>query len=288
METSSDLRFWLVTTDHLAKRLWFKDEEDFKAGMNFVALLASGKTVSVLAFILMSNHVHFILAGSRDQATAFIQEFKKKYSQYYSHKYKTKELLRGNGIDIRELFLNDESFERAFAYVQMNCVAARICLHPTGYPWGTGDSFFNATQPNGTPLGRISVRKNARLFHSTIQMPQTYFLTGSGYINPFSYVPVSFVESVFRTPGRMNYFLQNSSKSKNLKESPSFSDQLVFSAMKDLCISLFRKHSISELDENQQAGLLKQIRYRFSSDPKQLERISGIPYGTITMLLELF
>ena len=30
-------QYWLVTTDHLEVRIWFKDDEDFKAAMNFVA-----------------------------------------------------------------------------------------------------------------------------------------------------------------------------------------------------------------------------------------------------------
>lgn len=35
--------FWLVTTDHLTDRIWFKDDEDFKAAMNIVAVLSTMK-----------------------------------------------------------------------------------------------------------------------------------------------------------------------------------------------------------------------------------------------------
>ena len=56
-----EIRIWLVTTDHLEDGLWFRDESDFKVGMNYVAALAADTGVIVLAFILMSNHVHFII-----------------------------------------------------------------------------------------------------------------------------------------------------------------------------------------------------------------------------------
>ena len=86
----------------------------------------------------MSNHVHFVLSCSKEEAKSFINRFKKMYSQRYWKKYGTNSLLRNNDVDIRELFWGDESLERGIAYVQMNCVAANICMHPSAYPWGTG------------------------------------------------------------------------------------------------------------------------------------------------------
>ena len=101
-------KIWLVSTDHLEDALWFREEEDFKIGMNYVAVLAAFSAVTILAFILMSNHVHFILYGTKEDVLAFI----------------------------------NEALERAIAYVQMNCVAANICSHPIQYPWGSGSAFF--------------------------------------------------------------------------------------------------------------------------------------------------
>ena len=136
------MTFFLITTDHLETRLWFLDDDDFKTGMNYVATVAFMFGVRIIAFILMSNHVHFVLECTRELALRFITEFKRLYSRYLNQRHGTKELLRGNGVDIQELRLGDESLERAIAYVQMNCVAANICLEPAAYPWGTGRTFF--------------------------------------------------------------------------------------------------------------------------------------------------
>ena len=62
------MTFFLITTDHLEDRLWFRDDEDFKTGMNYAATVAFLLGVNVLAFILMSNHVHFVLACSEAEA----------------------------------------------------------------------------------------------------------------------------------------------------------------------------------------------------------------------------
>lgn len=50
-------KYYLVTTDHLAEGLWFRDERDFIAGMNFVAIQAYKSNVTVLAFILVLRAV---------------------------------------------------------------------------------------------------------------------------------------------------------------------------------------------------------------------------------------
>lgn len=281
-------QFWLVTTEHLENSLWFKNEEDYKAAMNFVAVLAYLLHVKVVAFVLMSNHVHFVLECSWEEAREFITRFKKSYSQYYSKKYSHPGLLSRNGVDIREVQIGDESFERTVAYVHMNPVAANICLNATQYPWGTGNLFFNAQPVKGTRVKDLGVRELISIIHSKTSLPVTWILDAGGYIHPSSYVPVQWVESVFRTPKRMNYFLASSSKARRVNEAPSFSDQLILSAIRDLSISLFRKSGFAELDEPQSAELMRQLRYRFSADPNQLARITGLSYARTCELLESF
>lgn len=279
--------YWLVTTEHLKDRLWFRDEEDFKVGMNQVAVLAATSSVQILAFILMSNHVHFVLSGTKEETTDFIICFKKRYSQYYSKKYSVKEFLRENKVDFKELHLNDESLERAIAYVQMNSVAANICLHPSGYTWGTGGVFFNEKTTKGRLIGDLSKRECLKLLHSTIQIPSS-FTVSEDFVIPSSYINVRMVESLFKSAKRMNYFLQSSSKAKLIKEGPSFKDQLIFSAMQDLVVSIFRKKSFGELAKVQKSEILKQLRYRFSSEPNQLSRVSGMAFEEVCTLLEEF
>lgn len=280
-------QYWLVTTDHLEVRIWFKDDEDFKAAMNFVAVLSTMAGLRIVAFVLMSNHVHFILECEYSVAEVFISRLKKMYSQYYSKKYGACGFLRRNSVDYQEVAIGDESFERAVAYVQMNSVAANICLHPSGYPWGTGPTFFALAPEKGAEVGSLSARARWRLLHSKLPIPDNYLVAAEGYILPSSYVPVTFVESVFRTPKRMNFFLQNSSKARKVKEAPAFSDQLIAGALRDLTVSLFHKNGINELSDAQLAELIRQIRFRFSSYPAQIGRVCGLPYEKVCELLEV-
>ena len=283
------LSYYLVSTDHLSERLWFRDDEDFKVGMNYIAILAVSANVRILAFILMSNHIHLILEGTLADVTAFVTEFKRRYSKYYQRKYGIREFLRENGVDIRPVEREGEALERAIAYVQMNCVAANICAHPAQYHWGTGPLFFNADKSAGTPLRSLSRRAQIRMLNSNARLPQSFRLTDAGFVDPASYIDVASVEKLFRKPSRYNYHLHDSSKAKiRLQDSamPAFRDQSILAATPDLVRSLFRKNSLPELNREQKGELLRQLRFRFSSDVAQLSRILEIPYKEAVDLID--
>lgn len=287
-------KYYLITTAHFEDRLWFRDEEDYKVAMNYVAVQAAAcPGVIVLAFILMSNHTHFVLFGKREDILAFIYQFKQRYSIYYRRKYGVKELLRGNGVDIKIINNEEsESLERTIAYVQMNCVAANICSHPSQYPWGTGNTFFNPAPIIGKALRQMPRRAVNRALRSEFPgLPGEWKLGVDGMINPREYAATGKVEAIFRTAKRMNYFLFNSSKAKKRIETnegnlPSFSDQSILSILPDLYRSLFNKKSFEDLSESEKVEFARQLRFRFNSDANQIARLCGLSYSDAAKLLD--
>ena len=291
-QNNNDMKLYFITTKHLENKVWFREDKDFKIGMNKVALVSALMEIRVFAFTLMSNHVHFLIAcGSRDEADLFITTFKNQYSRYVRHKYCIKELLRRNEVDIQEIENSNEAVERVIAYIQMNCVAANICAHPLQYPWGTGACFFTEVHQKGTPLGNLSRWGRVKLLHSRQDIPETFLLGEEGYILPESYIDIDAVEGQFSTPKRYNYFLNSSSKAKKKLSvddaaMPSFKDQIIISAIPDLANSLFQKSSISHLSFEEQTELLKQLRYRFSCNIEQLSRTTGLSYEDVAKMLD--
>ena len=285
-------KIWLVSTDHLEDELWFRDEEDFKVGMNFVAIQATcTPEVTMLAFILMSNHVHFVLKGTHAVVERFIRQFKQYYSMYYHKRWGVHKFLRLTGVDIKEIPYDDEAPERAIAYVQMNCVAANICSHPSQYPWGTGNCYFNQTKPSGTELKDLSARARARILHSKCdRLPCNWHIGPEDYILPQEYVDVKAVEGIFRNPKRMIYFLNTSSKARKRLESeehlPAFRDQIIFAALPDLLRSLFGKDSFQELTDKEKPECMRQLRFRFSADIHQIARVCGLSYADAACLMD--
>lgn len=285
-------RYYLISTDHLQDKIWFQDENDFKTAMNLVAVAAFVSEIVILDFILMSNHVHFVVLTTHEDAKRFIDYFKLLYSKYYRKKYWVVKFLRGNVSDIREIETSGESLERAIAYVHMNCVAANICVQPSQYRWGCGGLFFSQRlMGQYKRVGDLSFRSQFSLFHTKVKLPPTYLISPDGYIDPSSYIPVTQVETLFKTPKRFLYFLSQSSKAKKrLSEDamPSFRDQIIIPCVNDICKSLFRKESLEELSDDELGELLRQLRFRFSADIAQLSRVTGIPYPRACRLIDSF
>ena len=284
------MEFWLISTAHLEDRLLFKDSEDFKVGMNYVAVQAHKAGINMLAFILMSNHVHFVVEGDCAHAKSFVNGFKGEYSRFLWKKYGFREHLRENGVDIRPLPTDGEALEKAIAYVQMNCVAANICAHPVEYSWGTGGTFFSLSEKSGKSLGAYSARARIKLLHTKADLPESWIIYDDGYISPASYVSKDYVEAIFRTPKRMNFFLVNSSKAKKRLEAdehlPAFRDQVIIAALPDLCQSLFGKRSFSELNDDEQKECVRQIRFRFSSHVNQIARVCDLSYEEVASMMD--
>ena len=283
--------YFLVTTEHLKEGLWFRDDEDYRIGMNYAAIVSYAYGVMVLAFVLMSNHVHFVLYCTEEDAWAFIHEFKADCSRHLALKYGVRDLLRRNRVSVQRISPDDESFERAVAYTQMNPAAANICLHPSGYPWGTGGTFFNAKPVKGTRLGNMSRNSVRKRLHTRRDLPPDWTIGDEGYILPESFVPVRLVESIFRTPKRMDYFYRNSSKARRSGEFkgnhlPSFRDQVLYAAIPDLCRSLFGQDAIHELNSGQRMELVRQLIRRFSADVRQIARVTSIPVEEVACLMD--
>ena len=284
------MAYFLITTNHLEDRLWFRDEQDFVAGMNCVAICAHECPVFILAFVLMSNHVHFVVAGSYQDCVSFITRFKKAYGMHMRKRYGIGKFLHRNGVDIREL-TGEEAPERAIAYVLMNPVAANICLGASGYPWGAGNCFFKESRSEGTPLGSFSLRKQYSLLQTRAHLNRKWLLTRQGYILPECYLSIRNTEKIFGTPKRMRYFLLNSSKSKlargfDTAVLPSFKDQTILAAIPDLCHSLFGKATIAELSEQQCRRLVGELYRRLCASPAQICRILGLPAKVISEILD--
>lgn len=286
-------RIYLLSTEHLEDGLWFRDEEDFKVAMNYIAIEAARHPeVVVLTFILMSNHVHFVLKGTRKDVKDFVENFKRRYSIYYQKKYGIRKFLRHNGLDIKLIPYEDEAVEKAIAYVLMNCVGAGICVHAGQYQWGTGATFFGQPEKGGRFLKSLSAREIKKLLHTDEEtLPGEWIIGQDGYILPQNYVDCKGVETLFRTPQRLNYFLNSSSKARKRLEYadsnlPAFRDQTILATLPDLLRSLFHKDTFTQLLPEEQVECARQIRFRFSADATQIARVCGITYAKAAQLLD--
>lgn len=77
-----------ITSSKLEAELLFRDEEDYIYGINTLALillLFPGGTV--YAFVLMSNHIHLVLGGPKEECEAYYDAVMHRLSLWLRKKY---------------------------------------------------------------------------------------------------------------------------------------------------------------------------------------------------------
>ena len=166
-------KYYHIYTKGLEDDIIFRCEDDFVAGMNYVPIVLYGRDLTLLAFVLMSNHFHFILYGTEDAVRDFIEIYKNQMSRYLNKKYGTCKLLRRIRTGI-SLIANNEVMKEKIAYVLNNPVTAGLNCFMSGYEWGSGRCYFAGTDDSKvcTCLSDVTVRGQRTFLRSHVKFPQ--------------------------------------------------------------------------------------------------------------------
>ena len=272
------MRYYHVYTKGLVSDIIFRDEEDYIVGMNLVAIAHFKTNVKILAFVLMSNHVHFVIYGNRTTVMQFINIYKSLVSIYINHRYQEHSILKRVETSCDEIEMTGDALKRIIAYVLDNPVKAGSESLALYYLWGSASCYFSANMPiEGRPLSSYGVRELRRMLHSNVVLPSDYIMTSRGYISPSSYVDFRMVECIFGKARSFEYFLSTSASSRQMrKDVLMFSDTLIKRAFVEILKTKYNC-TLGELDSDMRRNLLNDLRKHFNTSAKQLSRVTGLP-----------
>ena len=145
MKGTKDTGYFHICTDGRALSWMFQDEKDFIAGINRIAICHLRTCVEIIAFVLMDNHVHFVLYGTMPQCKAFINLYKRLTGKWILMKYGISDYLRGLPTEILRIE-NEESLLNTLAYLDRNPPMAGYRYMHSEYPWGSSKYIFRDTK----------------------------------------------------------------------------------------------------------------------------------------------
>ena len=263
---------WHICTDGLEKNVIFKSDTDYIYGMNSIPVCAAGNQVTILAFCLMSNHVHFIVHGEEDNCRKFITQYKKRQTALTN--------LSSTNVCIKHI--NDDDYlMKAIGYVLRNPVSAGIRLMPYHYDWSSASLYFKKPDSGrlGKKIGTLSYRSKRELLHSQTTLLDEYILTEKGLILPECYVDFEYVENLFRSPARLMYAMSRNENmemelSGDILHKTKYSDEELSGTIKELCEETFQKSSADLLSIEDRYRLAKILHKRYRLSRKQLARLT--------------
>ena len=273
----------------LEDNLIYRDRGDFISGMNYVALCTFCCGVSLLAFTLMSNHFHFIIYGTPEEAKKFIDLYKYHMSRYSSRKYGVSHLLRRVGTGYRPIENSNDALRTAIAYVVRNHISAGINQSVQGYEWSSGYCYFAGTDllEGSVSVSSIGIRKYRNIMHTKTKLDSSYKINSKGYIEPASYVCIDFVESCFGRVQSLDYYIYKAGSARSKEGPVDFSDEFVITGLKEILDKKYGAEWIDAIDEKSKRDVLLMVRRQFNCSPKQLARTMQMSIKEVTSMLTI-
>ena len=273
----------------------FHNEDDFRAGMNRIHLVAENYYVLILAFVLMDTHFHFVLYGDFDSCNRFVHEYVRRTSIYMSKRYPDRKTLKNIRIS-QQAIEDDRYLKTAICYVIKNPYNAGLPYNAWDYPWSSGALYFRRQGIWTTPIWMLGPdemlksTKTKKLQLLSHNVTDTDIPMIDGLIDPRLYVSVELVEKIFRTHRAYNYFLFIS-KDSDVDERDGIVSHLTIPIVelreirRQLSIELFGSDNLRNLDMGQRIRLAKVLKSRFNSSTKQIAKSCGLVYDEVKSLL---
>lgn len=275
--------------------LIFTSQKQFISAMNRVGICKSHfPQLVIVAFVLMNNHVHFILHGTKTDCEMFMALYKKLTASYIASEKGEK--LIGFEYDCW-LIPNREKLQEKICYVLRNPLAAGMRILPTSYCWGSGPLMFasSTSEATGTSLygklkevGATTEYYRRKTYGTKQEIPSQWLVNDDGLIWPGSYVEYKYAEGIFG--GAASFLFELNKKNEDLinremyGDSMTLSDNDLFAIIKRTAKDSFGEEDISILNMEQRLDLIRKIRRTHGSDIKQLGRLLHIRYNDLKLI----
>ena len=255
----------------------------------YIAICVHLTSIDLLAFVLMSNHFHFVTRSGHDEAVRFINLFKQLIASYLRNKYGIVKALHQCIAECKEIDLTDEGLKKIIAYILNNPVKAGINCAPQNYEWSSCRCYFSniGTSKHLTPISSLGTRKARSILHSKCHLNDSYLINEDGYIEPASYINIQFVEKLFKRASSLGYFLNSLSRTDRKEMPVSYSDSTIISCLKEILEKQYDSLSISELPEESVIRIIRYLKNKLACSPKQIARILNLEVKRVIQVINI-
>lgn len=283
--------YWHVYTDGTKMQNIFCNEEEFKIGMWGLAVaLHLCKSVRIITFELMGNHIHLILAGQNEDCIAFFEVFASRLKRAFS---KSGRIIDWSYFKMDILPIEDiQSLRNEIIYVNRNAFVANPSYTPDSYPWGGGCAYFNPwlKYVKTSPLGNLKINIQRSMLHTRDVTPFSQLPEVGGI--PFipAFCDIELGESIFRDArSYFNSLTRNaeafSQIASRLKDTIFLTDEELYSV---ICSHISKEYSVKtpvQLSAQQKIDTARHMHFDYNASNQQLRRMLRMD---LSVLEELF
>ncbi len=282
--------FWHVCTDGTKMQNVFCQDDDKNMAMIALAVEEKlQKEVMLIAFEIMMNHVHLIMAGKHEACQNFFKKYKQRLMRAFPPSIRCVDWSRFEASIIQIDSL--KALRNEIIYTHRNAFVANPEYTPCNYPWGSGLVYFNTMLSNLsiTTLSDFGVLKQREMVkcRDVSDLGTLEFVGCVPFIPSFCRIDIG--ERVFRDPRSYFYALTRNAETfsqiaMKLKDEVFLTDNEMYAVAIQYSQSMFSIAKLNILSPEQKIDLAKELRFRFKATQQQLRRILNLDMKVISEL----
>ena len=274
--------YWHICTNGTIMQNIFCSKEDFNCGMWQLAISKCiAKGVKLLTFELMSNHVHLIAAGTKDDCEKFFKLFASRIKHIFTR--------LGKVIDWTKFQYDILPIESLTAlrneiiYTNRNAFVANSNYTPLSYPWGGGCAYFNPffEYLPIKPFSKLPILKQRQILHSrdTADYSRLYIWEDTAFIP--SFCDIALGESMFQDARKyFNSLTRNaeafSQIASRIKDTIFLTDDELYAVTIAFIDKEYKTQHIKLLTPQQKIETSKHLHFKYNATNSQIRRILKI------------
>lgn len=289
--TGESLYPFHICTDEQESRVIFRNEQDLSVGVNHLVVCAKRHKVLIVAYIVMSTHIHsYVLARRYDEAKCFIDDYKRMYSMYFRHEYGIAGIF--SRVEPAVIHVDCIRYARnVLAYIHKNAYDAHARVEE--YRWSSFNAFFRKpVHCSGREVREMS-RREIRLFlRVDMDLSDTEWkLDNNGIIIPGTSCLSLYLERIFN--GDFQFFMKrialvdNDEMEEKLVHMPLTlrSDQEFLKIAEEKSLETFGM-PLNSISKPRKLHLLKIVAYSVKSTIPQIARCFGLSRDEVASVLK--
>lgn len=270
----------------------FTDEKDFILVNNMIAISALRTGCKILAFAIMSNHLHFILEGANAECMAFFEDL---YAQLYRlfRRYGKGDLVKRMRPGLTPITtlkqLRDE-----IVYVIRNPFVVRHDVNPFAYRWCSGFLYFNPMLDKGGVSAATLKGRALREFTRSrlLDKIDSRILVKEGVANPASFVDYERAMEFFDNSRQFVMWVLKNVEGQvetalKYGEIPNLNDEEMTSITFKICKSVFLVSSPKELPLDKKKQLALKLKNEYYASNSQIARCANLQVSVVDTMFPL-
>ena len=282
--------YWHIYTPGVETPVLFGVKEDYVFMMNLICQSAVATDgMEIIAFEVMSNHLHIVVSGEELFARRFFAFLDKRLKRC-AKSLTCKEIPSSFEARYKEID-SLQSLRNTIVYVNRNGFVTDRNYTPFTYPWGTGKYYFNGAGFGGVNTN-LNVNEMRRMFRGRAAIfPDTYQVN-DGYIIPSSYCNLELGMSLFRDAHHYFFMVSKTVEAygelaSELSDVEYLTDMELVSQMVKLLKGDYNVTSLRDLGKAQRYDLARQLRFKFRSSNEQIRRVLNLTSAEVNTIFPM-